>query len=54
MSRVVQVNGYFPEGAGGKPWADANSQAAMQFWNASEEWLPTWQGADSALQVRHT
>ncbi|KAG5185643.1 glucan binding protein-2 [Tribonema minus] len=46
---VGGVNGYFIDGMEGKPWTDSNGQAAMEFWNATSDWWPTW--SDSALQV---
>jgi hypothetical protein len=45
------VNGYFPDGVGGKPWNDTNPQAPMQFINDTENWYSTWDTTDSALQV---
>lgn len=44
-----QVNGYFLDGMDSKPWTDSNGQAAMQFWNGTDQWLPSW--SDSAMQV---
>ena len=29
---VGGTNGYFPDGVGGKPWADASGAAANDFW----------------------
>ena len=43
------VNGYFPDGEGGKPWSDTSSTAAKDFYDKIEEWLPTWDGESSAL-----
>jgi len=27
---------------GGKPWIDAAKNAQWTFWDAANEWLPTW------------
>ena len=48
---VGGTNGYFPDGQGGKPWSDQSANAANQFWDGNAQWLPTWQGQSSALQV---
>jgi len=47
------TNGYFPDGLGGKPWADASPTAASDFWAARDEWLPTWGegGTESAMVI---
>ena len=47
------TNGYFPDGLGGKPWADASPTAAADFWAARDAWLPTWGegGTESAMVV---
>lgn len=36
------TNGYFPDGQGGKPWADGDSHSVNAFWNAKGAWYPTW------------
>lgn len=43
-------NGWFPDGAGGKPWVDASHLAKRDFWNARSQWHPTWK-KDSAMIV---
>jgi len=51
---VGGVNGYFPDGAqnpGGKPWSNTSPQASTDFWNGRNQWLPTWNGEDAAMQV---
>jgi hypothetical protein len=30
------------DGVDGKPWLDAATNAAWDFWSAADEWLPTW------------
>jgi len=39
---VGGTNGYFPDGVGGKPWADADGHSVNAFYNARGAWLPTW------------
>ncbi len=34
--------GYFPDGVGGKPWQDSNSNSVNQFYAAKNQWFPTW------------
>lgn len=42
---------YFPDGVGGKPWSNASPHAVNEFWNARSQWLPTWQGDETAMQI---
>lgn len=50
---VGSRNGWFPDGDGGKPWADGAASAAGNFFAAAETWLPTWgEGNDRALNVK--
>ena len=42
---------YFPEGVGGKPWSNGSPHAVNEFWNARGQWLPTWQGDETAMQI---
>jgi hypothetical protein len=37
-------NGWFQDGADGKPWVDKSPSAKKDFWNAKDEWYPTWTG----------
>lgn len=39
---VGGTNGWFQDGANGKPWLDASSTAKKDFWDAQDTWLPTW------------
>ncbi|KAF2136574.1 glycoside hydrolase family 16 protein [Aplosporella prunicola CBS 121167] len=39
---VGGTNGWFKDGHNGKPWVDASPTAKRDFWNAREQWLPTW------------
>lgn len=36
-------NGWFPDGRDDKPWVDGSQSAKLDFWNARNSWLPTWQ-----------
>ena len=47
---VGGVNGYFPDGVGGKPWSDSSSRAAADFWDNKGTWWNTWSDA-SAFQI---
>ncbi|KAF7571163.1 Glycoside hydrolase family 16 protein [Pyrenophora tritici-repentis] len=40
---VGATNGWFVDGEAGKPWLDKNYRAKMDFWEARESWLPTWE-----------
>ena len=42
---VGGTNGWFEDGVGGKPWVDASPTAKYDFWNARDEWWPTWHAA---------
>lgn len=40
---VGGTNGWFKDGEAGKPWVDAAPNAKTTFWNARDQWYPTWQ-----------
>lgn len=40
---VGGTNGWFQDGVAGKPWSDNSLTAKYDFWNAQNQWLPTWQ-----------
>ncbi|BFZ19522.1 hypothetical protein BsWGS_22561 [Bradybaena similaris] len=51
---VGGTSGFFPEGdyyGVRKPWANNSPRAAEDFWNAHNDWLPTWQGDNAALLI---
>ncbi|KAL5119776.1 hypothetical protein ACEQ8H_002382 [Pleosporales sp. CAS-2024a] len=49
---VGAQNGWFWDG-NGKPWVDGSDFAARDFWNAKNEWLPTWgKGNDRGMTVK--
>ncbi|KAF5375890.1 hypothetical protein D9615_008202 [Tricholomella constricta] len=39
---VGGTNGWFPDGAGNKPWLDGSRTAMGDFWKNRDRWLPTW------------
>ncbi|KAF2454579.1 glucan endo-1,3-beta-D-glucosidase [Lineolata rhizophorae] len=41
---VGGTNGWFKDGKSGKPWVDGSPSAKRDFWNARDEWFPTWGG----------
>jgi len=51
---VGGVNGYFPDGVGGKPWSDKSSQASLDFIHALNSVTKTWdlEGTGSAMGIR--
>ncbi|QIX00326.1 hypothetical protein AMS68_005843 [Peltaster fructicola] len=46
---VGGTNGWFQDGISGKPWVDASASAKRDFWNAREQWYPTW--ADNGQMI---
>ncbi|KAF2810496.1 glucan endo-1,3-beta-D-glucosidase [Mytilinidion resinicola] len=40
---VGGTNGWFKDGAVGKPWVDASPTSKKDFWNARNQWYPTWE-----------
>lgn len=40
---VGGTNGWFEDGKVGKPWVDASPSAKKDFWNARNQWFPTWE-----------
>jgi beta-glucanase (GH16 family) len=39
---VGGTNGWFADGKSGKPWVDGSEHAKSDFWNARDQWYPTW------------
>ena len=50
---VGGTNGWFPDGAGNKPWFDGSVTAMYDFAKAQDEWYSTWPSdlRDRALAV---
>ncbi|KAJ3412158.1 hypothetical protein HDV05_001133 [Chytridiales sp. JEL 0842] len=40
---------YFQQGT--MPWSNTSPNAAIEFWNAKGQWLPTWKGENTAMKV---
>lgn len=40
---VGGTNGWFKDGASGKPWVDTSATASKDFWDARSQWQPTWE-----------
>ncbi|KZF20767.1 glycoside hydrolase family 16 protein [Xylona heveae TC161] len=40
---VGGTNGWFKDGSSGKPWVDGSATAKKDFWNARDQWMPTWE-----------
>ncbi|XP_065221879.1 uncharacterized protein LOC135846612 isoform X2 [Planococcus citri] len=36
-----------------KPWSNTSPKAMLNFWKAKEQWIHTWTGNNSALQIEH-
>ena len=46
INLAVGGNSFFPDGDYGdyrKPWDNDSDQMTAEFWNAKDEWYPTWQ-----------
>lgn len=39
---VGGTNGWFADGKSSKPWVDASPTARKDFWDARDQWFPTW------------
>ncbi|KAF8428290.1 concanavalin A-like lectin/glucanase domain-containing protein [Tirmania nivea] len=39
---VGATNGWFENGADGKPWVDGSQSERKDFWDAMKDWYPTW------------
>jgi hypothetical protein len=40
---VGGTNGWFEDGKSGKPWLDGSPTAKKDFWQAKDQWYPTWE-----------
>ena len=48
---VGGTNGWFEDGVDGKPWVDGSQSARKDFWDAREDWHPTWKnGGEMVIQ----
>jgi hypothetical protein len=51
---VGGTNGFFPDDVNWgtkKPWVNSSPHANQDLWDARNDWLPTWQDDNAALQV---
>lgn len=48
---VGGTNGWFADGASGKPWVDSSTTAKSDFWNAQDQWYPTWTANNNQGQM---
>jgi beta-glucanase (GH16 family) len=46
---VGSTNGWFQDGMSGKPWVDASPTAKKDFWDAQDQWYPTWEGTGQMI-----
>ncbi|KAJ3162245.1 hypothetical protein HDU88_006728 [Geranomyces variabilis] len=42
---------YFPDSTPGKPWKNNSPHAALDFWNAKDQWYPSWKGDKTAMKI---
>lgn len=42
-SNIGSTNAWFADGVASKPWVDADTSAPHDFWNARDQWAPTWE-----------
>jgi len=47
---VGGTNGWFEDGMANKPWVNTSPSAKLDFWNARDQWYPTW--TDPTLKVK--
>lgn len=33
---------YFPDAVGGKPWVSTSTTSMRDFWDARDQWMPSW------------
>lgn len=48
---VGGTNGWFADGASGKPWVDDDPKAKSEFWDARDQWYPTWEKSGN-MQIK--
>lgn len=47
---VGSMDGWFPDGQGGKPWTDDSLSAMSDFWTAKSKWWGTSRSSDPAVR----
>lgn len=48
---VGGTNGWFEDGVAGKPWVDTSPTAKTEFWDAKDQWYPTW-GTGAEMTIK--
>ncbi|KAB5562727.1 beta-1,3-glucan-binding protein [Coniochaeta sp. 2T2.1] len=48
---VGGTNGWFEDNKSGKPWLDASPNAKKDFYDARDEWLPTWKAPEMQIKM---
>ncbi|CAN8100528.1 unnamed protein product [Discula destructiva] len=48
---VGATNAWFEDSVAGKPWSDDSGIAPKEFWDARDQWYPTW--TQPAMQVKY-
>lgn len=51
---VGGTNGWFEDGVANKPWVDGSPTARKDFWNARDQWYPSWEGNSQMVIKRVT
>ncbi|EXJ78871.1 hypothetical protein A1O1_09273 [Capronia coronata CBS 617.96] len=50
---VGGTNNWFQDGVAGKPWEDSSQIAKKQFWDARDQWYPTWENHNGhAMKIK--
>lgn len=53
LEKTEEADGEKSDHVGDKPWIDGAKNAQWLFWDAANEWLPTWgKAADRGMTVR--
>ncbi|KAL1599975.1 hypothetical protein SLS59_006048 [Nothophoma quercina] len=48
---VGGTNGWFEDGKSAKPWLDGSQTAKKDFWQAKDQWYPTWE-KDGQMEIK--
>ena len=49
---VGGTNGWFEDGVASKPWVDDSPTAMKEFWDARDQWYPTWKANGAHMKVK--
>lgn len=50
---VGGTSGWFDDGVQGKPWSDKSTAPRLDFWNARDQWAPTWNESGAGEMIVH-